>query len=137
MTSHFYFLPLALFLLLSPTVHSGDVRCKCVCKSDVDRQIFIATSVDFEDCKCDNVVPETWMKSCAANKCECSYDIRNTNVLRVSVVLTIVSISAMALFVLGDKIIWNFVRMPRKVYEWKQTNLDKRNRVYVNRSMLS
>lgn len=123
-------------LFLISLAFSSDVRCKCVCKKDETREIFITTSIDFEDCKCDNVVPDSWMSSCIQKRCECNYDIRNTNVIKASVIITIICCSAMLLFVVFDKLLWNFVQMPRKVFEWKQTNLDKRNRVYVNRSML-
>ena len=76
------------------------------------------------------------MNSCMLKQCECSYEIRNTNVIKTAVIVTIICCSVMLLFVVGDKLLWHFLRMPQKVYEWKQTNLDKRNRVYVNRSML-
>ena len=125
-----------LFLLLILLTTCSDVRCKCVCKRETTREIFITTSIDFEDCKCENVVPDLWISSCMQKRCECSYDIRNTNVIKASVIITIMCCSAMLLFVIFDKLLWNFVQMPRKVFEWKQTNLDKRNRVYVNRSML-
>jgi hypothetical protein len=117
---------------------SSDVRCKCVCKKDNTREITIKTSIDFEECKCENVVDKNgpWMDACMTKQCECNYDIRNTYVIKASVIITILCSTAMLLFVAMDKLLWKFIRMPRKVYEWKQTNLDKRNRVYVNRSML-
>ena len=115
---------------------ASDVRCKCVCKKDTARDIIIKTAIDFEDCKCENVVDDAWMDTCMAKQCECNYDIRNTYVIKASVIITILCSTAMLLFVVMDKLLWKFIRMPRKVFEWKQTNLDKRNRVYVNRSML-
>ena len=115
---------------------ASDVRCKCVCKKGTGREIIIKTGIDFEDCKCEEVVGEALMGPCMAKQCECSYDIRNTYVIKASVIITILCITTMLLFVVIDKSLWKFIRMPRKVYEWKQTNLDKRNRVYVNRSML-
>lgn len=127
-----------LFLLvtLSSPVSASDVRCKCVCKKENDRKIIIKTSIDFEDCKCQTVVDDAWIGACMSQQCECNYDIRNTYVIKASVIITILCSTAMLLFVTMDKLLWKFIRMPRKVYEWKQTNLDKRNRVYVNRSML-
>lgn len=115
---------------------ASDVRCKCVCKKDTAREIIIKTAIDFEDCKCENVVDKSWMDTCMEKQCECNYDIRNTYVIKASVIITILCSTAMLLFVVMDKLLWKFIRMPRKVFEWKQTNLDKRNRVYVNRSML-
>ena len=46
-----------LYLSLSLQSVAGDVRCKCVCKKDTSREIFISTAIDFEDCKCESVVP--------------------------------------------------------------------------------
>ena len=114
----------------------SDFRCKCVCKQENKRQIFITTGINFEECKCTNVVHGSWLETCAQKLCECNYDNRNTNVIKTAVIVSIIFCTVMLLFVIADKVLWKFIRMPKKIYDWKQTNLDKRNRVYVNRSML-
>lgn len=127
---------LLLFAVLLAVVSCSDFRCKCVCNKNATRQIFIKTGMGFESCVCGNVVPKEWMGSCSEELCECNYDIRNSNVIQVSVSIGIACIILLLVFVGMDMFVWKFVAMPRFIFKWKQSNIAQRNRVYVNRIML-
>ncbi|XP_065071244.1 transmembrane protein 9B-like [Rhopilema esculentum] len=74
-----------------------DVRCKCVCPKEIGTNktnVHIKT-VEADQCKCEHIVQRE-EKFCL--RCQCSYEARNTLLIKIIIILVLVSIAVLFIY---------------------------------------
>eukprot|EP00112_Aurelia_sp_Birch-Aquarium-sp1_P000033 Seg1000.13 transcript_id=Seg1000.13/GoldUCD/mRNA.D3Y31 product="Transmembrane protein 9" protein_id=Seg1000.13/GoldUCD/D3Y31 len=91
------FLAAFFFLMSFVNAEYDDVRCKCVCPKEIGSNttnVHIKTVIA-DKCKCEHIVQRE-EKFCL--RCQCSYEARNTLLIKVIIILVLVSIGTLFIY---------------------------------------